>query len=112
MLTWNVYISNFNQKRIETHNIFNHYGFIEDCKKIYKKYKDDKENFLEQVRKSLMYYYWSKCEWEIILSHWPPRENAHDEKIDVYDQVMLNWPQFSEYIWNNKEEFKSTRKKK
>lgn len=112
MLEWNVYVSDFNGKKIDTDNIFDHAGFVRDCQESYKKHKDDKDAFLEAVRRSLMYYYWSKCEWEIIISHWPPRENAHDEKIDVYDQIMLNWPQFSEYIWNNKEEFKPMRKKK
>lgn len=57
-------------------------------------------------------YYWSKCEWEIILSHWPPRKNAQELKIDVYDQVMLNWPIFCDYIWANKDEFKVRRERK
>lgn len=112
MLEWNVYVSNFNGKRIETDNVFEHGGFIKDCQEAYKKYKDDKDAFLEKVRRSLMYYYWSKTEWEIIISHWPPRENAQDMKIDVFDQVMLNWPIFSEYVWNNRDEFKVRRKRK
>lgn len=111
MLEWNVYVSNFNGKRIETDNIFEHGGFIKDCQEAYKKHKDDKDAFLEDVRRSLMYYYWSKTEWEIIISHWPPRESAQDLKIDVFDQVMLNWPIFSEYVWNNRDEFKVRRKR-
>lgn len=112
MLEWNVYVSEFNRKIITTHNVFNHGGFVEDCRKAYKKHKDDKDAFLKDVRRSLMYYYWSKCEWEIIISHWPPRESDQDLKIDVFDQVMLNWPIFSEYIWENRDEFKVRRKRK
>lgn len=26
-------------------------------------------------------------------------------KIDVYDQIMMRWEEFLDYIWNNKEEF-------
>ena len=110
-LTWNVYVSDFNRKIITSHNIFNHGGFVEDCQKAYKKHKDDRDAFLEEVRRSLMYWYWSKCEWEIIIDHWPHRDNAREEKIDVYDQVMLNWPVFSEYVWNNRDEFKVRRKR-
>jgi hypothetical protein len=48
-----------------------------------------------------MYYFWSKAEWEIIISSWPNRDN--DElKIDVFDQVMLNWEAFVDYCWSNK----------
>ena len=112
MLQWNVYYGNFNAKQIEVHNIFNHYGFVEDCKKYAKKYNGKKdpegdfEKFSESVRRSLMYYYWSKCEWEIILSGWPQSDRFREEKVDVYDQVMLNWDVFIRYLWENRSELK------
>ena len=110
MLTWNVYIGDFNGKRIETHNIFDHGGVMEDLRKIARKYKE-REAFEAEVRRTLMYYYWSKCEWEIILSHWPPRKDARDEKIDVWDQVHLNWPIFIDYLWENRKELTSRKRK-
>lgn len=104
MLTWNVYVSNWNGKKIETHNIFEHTGLMEDLLKAARKYKDDRDSFTESARTSLMYYYWSKCEWEIILSHWPPRKDAREEKIDVWDQINLNWDHFMDYLWENRKE--------
>lgn len=98
-MQWNVYVGDFNGRNIKVYNIFNHSGFAEDVKKIYKKYKDDFEVFSEAIRRSLSYYFWSKCEWEVIVSHWPPREDFRDEKIDVYSQVMLNWDVFIKYVW-------------
>lgn len=74
MLCWNVYYGNCNSKEIEVFNIFEHYSFYKDCVKAKKKFKDDKNRFAEEVRGSLMYYFWSKCEWEIILCHWPDGE--------------------------------------
>lgn len=107
MLEWNVYISNFNGKRIEQHNVFDHGGVMESLKKAARKYRDrERELFEEELRRTIMYYYWSKCEWEIILSHWPPRQDAREEKIDVYDQVMLNWDVFREYVWKNRAELR------
>lgn len=41
-----------------------------------------------------------ECEWEIIVSHWPLSERFNDKKIDVYEQVMLNWEVFITYLWN------------
>lgn len=105
-LIWNVYIENINKRCIEIHNIFNHYMFMQDLREIYSELKDDKENFLYRVKRSLMYYYWSKCEWEIILSDWPPSEHFNEMKISAYDQVMNNWHIFSEYIWENRDKLK------
>jgi len=106
MLEWNVIYGNFNSGKIETYNIFNHYRFHEDCVKNAKKNRDNKEAFAERLKLDLKYYYWSKCEWEVIVSHWPPAERFHDEKIDVYDQVMNNWQIFLDYVWEHRKELK------
>ena len=103
MLTWNVYIDDWNGKRIEVFNIFDHHGVREDLSKAVRKFKD-KESFADALRRTLMYYYWSKCEWEIILDSWPERKDFRQEKIDVYDQVSLNWEAFVDYVWANRKE--------
>lgn len=100
-LEWNVYITNFNTKRIIAYNIFNHYGFWVGCAMAYKDW-DDRKKFEKEVQNELMYYFRSKCEWEIILSSWPPYKEFNDEKVSVYDQVMLNWDKFIEYLWSNR----------
>ena len=120
MLEWNVFISNFNSGKIETHNIFNHYGIKEDFQKIVKKYiktlKDDgtfdKKAFADEIRRPLMYYYWSKCEWEIIIDHWPHCDRFREEKVDVYDQISLNWNVFVDYVWDHREELAKWKKKR
>lgn len=110
-LEWNVIVGNFNSRQIETDNIFNHYKFKEECDKAWKEYKTDFPKFSEAVRRNLMYYFWSKCEWEVIISHWPPSDKRKDKKIDVYEQVMMNWDIFIIYLWNYYY-LKSTRKEK
>lgn len=102
MLKWNVYVEKFNRREIAEYNIFNHGYFLEDCRQAAKKHRDNKDDFEEAVRRSLMYYFWSKCEWEIILSDWPPSGKFDDKKVSVYDQVMLNWEIFINYLWENK----------
>ena len=96
---WFVYVENINKREIEKYNIFDHDSFMNDVKDAYKKYKDDFESFAEKVKHSLMYYFWSKCEWEIILSDWPPSDKFKEKKINVYDQIMLNWDIFINYVW-------------
>lgn len=105
-LEWNVFIEYFNEKEIKPYNIFNHYRFCEDCIKYAKKRGMTKEKFAEEIRKSLQYYFWSKCEWEIILSAWVPSKSVPDVKIDVYEQVMLNFDVFIDYLWSHRKELK------
>ena len=74
MLCWNVYYGDFNSRKIEVFNVFNHWSFYDNCVRAAKKYKDDKEGFAGEVRSSLMYFFWGKCEWETVLHHWPDSE--------------------------------------
>lgn len=103
MLEWNVYIGDINSRQIKVFNIFNHRGFYNDCITAKKKFRDNKEEFGEGVRNSLIYYYWSKCEWEVIIDHWPQCERFECKKVDVYSQVMNNWGIFIDYLFANKD---------
>ena len=100
-LEWNVYIEDVNRNNITVYNIFDHPLFLKDVIEAYSKHKDNYNQFCEKVDRSLHYFFWSKCEWEIILSAWPPYEKFKEEKIDVYQQVMLNRDIFFKYIWEN-----------
>jgi len=128
-LVWNVMVHDINGDAIEVYNVFHHGSFIQSLLKIKKKYKTFEE-FAEHVRRELQYCFWSKSEWEVIVTSWPPyidaeelkrleEERDHDikeygqfrcsdvrletgEKIDVYDQIMINWDQFINYLWNNR----------
>lgn len=104
-VVWNVYYYNLNKRKIEIHNVFNHWRFIEYSAKAIKKFKDDTKALEEQIRKELMYYYWSKYEWEVIISSFTA--NPKDDecvKVDVYSQVMLNWDRFFEYFLAHRKE--------
>lgn len=126
-LTYYVYVENINKRKIEKYNVLND-GIIEEILKRTKGF--DKKAFAEEVEHIIMYHYWSRSEWEVILTDWPthisPEELARlnnevdkyekeygrepysicvnlktEEKIDVYDQVMTNWNIFIDYVWEN-----------
>lgn len=137
-LEWNVYVENFNRREIEVYDIFSHQGFYKSLIKMKKDYKAflkenavdgnmeansikryKKEVFTEKLRQELLYYFWGKCEWETVITSWPPyisreelnRLNTDNskfalnvylfvaDKISAYDQVMLNFDTFVEYVW-------------
>ena len=58
------------------------------------------DNFKQKVKGRLMSYFWGRCEYEILISNWVGAEK-NERKIDIYDQVMLNFDSFCLYIINN-----------
>lgn len=133
-LVYNVYYRSFNNNEIVKLNIFNHIDFYKAVLDNIKKYKN-KEEFAEAVRKDLLYYFWGKYEYEVVITSWPvyitpnelnkinkSKENFikdHNKeqhrhliepdvgiKIDVYEQVMMNFNIFIDYIWSKKNNIK------
>ena len=125
-LAYYVYIENFNKKSIDKYNVLSEH-ILEQIKTRTKDI-DTKQAFADEVRSVLLYHYWSKCEWEVIITDWPTHISIEEverlykelreydekwghkpyslgvnlkvaEKIDVYDQIMLNWEIFIDYLW-------------
>lgn len=81
-------IYNANSKVFEPYDIMPY--FIEQYKKNKKKKKQPItfDEFKEFVEGNSLYMYWSRCEYEIILSSWPCEDRQ--EKIDIHQQIMMN----------------------
>ena len=90
MLCWNVYIGDFNKREIVVYNIFDNWSFYDACLKAKRKFKDDKEGFAKEVKSWLSYLFCAKCEWEIILDHWPNGEWSElRQKMTVQQMVDM-----------------------
>lgn len=62
-----------------------------------------KEQLTELINCNLMYRFWSKCEWEMIIIDWPYRDTIKDSrplKVDVYDQLKPNMDIIVDLVWN------------
>lgn len=105
--TWVVYVENFNQKRIEEYNIFDHDLFWDGCQIAWVTAEDNAttveeqmEDFNERIMIEIRYYFWGKSQWEIELTTPISRDDFKNNKIDVSDQIKLNEKQFLTYLWN------------
>lgn len=98
-LSWYVYRQDDNSGKIEPWNIFEHGRFRQDIIELLKRLDENtvRADFAKDVKSNLMYYFWSKAEYEIILKNWIGKDC--EVKIDVYDQVMLNFDKFIDYLW-------------
>lgn len=126
---WNVFREDINSREIEVFNIFCHGSFSEDVTKLKKK-KLSREEFAKELKSISMYYFWCKSEHEVVITSWPPyidskeldRLNTEYEehnqkwgrypyrmdvrldvgkKIDIYQQLSLNWENFVDYVYNS-----------
>lgn len=103
-LEWNVFYYDINRNKITTFNIFRHSGFNKYVEKAFEKCKT-KEEFAEILRRELMYYFWSKAEWELVIeldkdNHiflipWCGCRNPEEVKIDVTNDTNFNWSGFA-----------------
>lgn len=104
-MEWNVYYFNINKQEITTFDIFKHCSSYEYSKKALKKC-ETKDEFAKVLRREMQYYFWCKCEWELIieitednrilLSPWCGCRNSEDAKVDVTDDTNFDWRGFAE----------------
>lgn len=98
-LKWYVKNYDFNKKVIEDFNIFRSVKFTEGLQEILDKNDYTTfEDFVEKVRQELMYAFWSKCEYEVMIGD---LFDTIETKIDIYDQVKPNIEILSKYILDN-----------
>ena len=103
-LKWNVLYHNFNSDSLEYYNIFEHGGFDMYVLKHLKE-SVTKMEFTEKIKCELRYYFWSKAEWEmiitkrddrIIITPWCGSRNMYE--LDVTDNKDFDWPWFYDWI--------------
>lgn len=99
-MEWRVYFHDFNGQKIVPWNIFKNWRFKESVEKLVNNKKLDREEFREKLRIELMYNFWSKTEYEVIIKPWVG--DGDEIKVDIYDQVMLNFDKFVNYVWSFK----------
>lgn len=93
-----MFIYNINHKEIEKYNIFDHYRFEREVNELLHKTHISNEDFQGKLRGALMYYFWCKAEYEVVIHPWIGGDEKESKKIDVYEQIMMNWERFLEYV--------------
>ena len=69
---------------------------IWDEKNRKKKHTPDELIELE-LRRKCMYYFWSKCEYEVVVTGWT--DTNTERKIDIYQQLDANWETFKNMVF-------------
>ena len=77
---------NFNHDDIEYYDIM---PFLIDS---YKRIKKNKPKTFDEIKEFIInesrYRFWSRCEYEVIITGWPKQKR--EVKIDIFNQIMEN----------------------
>ena len=135
-MKWNVVFEDYETGKLTLFNVFDDVGFRLDVEEIMKQ-KYDKKQFLYKLDCTAWFHFGSKIEWELFYYRSPITINAEEikriadeyqkrlesgennlddfevkpkkwRKIDVNQQLHVNWDHFTNYVWNeSKKEVKS-----
>lgn len=129
-MVWNVIYNDMNARKIVPFNIFTHSSFAKDVEELLKS-DVSIVDFMERLRRILGYYFRGKCEYEQTICSWPVYIDSEElarvnneyenysarygrypykiniepdigKKYSIYDQVMLNFEVFCDYVWTHK----------
>lgn len=102
-MMWNIFWNNPNTNTMEVRNVFElSVRFNRELDTIRNRTYTSLEDFSLDLRHAAQYAFWSRCEYEILLCPWPyyPEQDT-ERKIDVFDQLILNWDLFASYTFEN-----------
>lgn len=145
-LTWTVKNFDVNAQQVKDYDVL---MFRENAIKDLKKKCIDKEMFEERLRNEMMWQYWSRAEYELIIEiddnnhiwlipwcgcleldkvkidvadddnfDWRSFAELHigkqiyrgKAKIDVWDQILYQWPVFVDYVWNYRHKYQRAKR--
>jgi hypothetical protein len=99
LLEWKVFLYDFNNMQPKEYNIFKNANLQKYLSKLYKDCQNDRDKFTQELNRLLLWLFCGRCEYEFIMSSWPPSEKDKKYKLDVYEQLMLNFDRLVEYLW-------------
>lgn len=96
MKQFNVIIYDINRKKFKPYDVMDF--FVDEYNEEENKPKTFDE-FKEFVERKSMWRFWSRCEYEIILTDWPP--SGVEEKWDIHRQILMNIDIVTEILMEN-----------
>jgi hypothetical protein len=105
-MEWYVTYQDFNSQKFKRVNILKYYeDFIKKLKKKVSSY----DEFSKELKSEMMYRFWSKCEYEVVLKKengrlymlsWPPTEG--EVGVDITEDRLFDWNGFFDKVIENR----------
>lgn len=103
-------IYDVNHKKFVRYNVMRYFllEYIESRTTKYIKTPQTREEFIKFIEDWGKYQFWGRCQYEIILSDWPP--SGVEEKIDVWYQIEMNLSLVADILMENAASLPKTKK--
>lgn len=102
MLEYYVFRRDFNRNRLEQTNIFSYVTPEKIRNGINERQIKTKSEFKEFLKSQFMYYFWAKCEHEVVINSFPYLEDErvgdNGIKIDIWQQIEPNLDLIVDYV--------------
>lgn len=85
-------------KELQYYNIFNNANVERELVSIQEDHPRHEE-LVERLASIFMYSFWSKCEYEFVITPWIGQ--GEDEKVDVWDQIYPNLELIANMVEHN-----------
>ena len=112
--SWKALLFDINSKKLEEYDVLKYREkLVKDLKKKYL----TKEEFAEHLNRDLMWQFWSRCEYEMILyldegrvfvKPWAGISDPEKHAVDITDRTDLNWTTFAEKMLKDRCVYDST----
>lgn len=96
-LSWYALFWDSNSQKVLYFNIFTHYIIDNLLKEIKKKTVYDRLTLKKHLTADFKYYFWSKAEFEFMISELGTCDHA--EKIDIWRQIEPNLDKIVDYVY-------------
>ena len=96
-LKW--YVVEYENKEARAFNVFRNRSFKEAVYEIFKTPELSREELAERIDRKALWQFWSRCEYEMLITSWPTGPDDKHYKIDVYQQLKFNWDRFIDYVY-------------
>lgn len=110
MVEYKVINWDFNTDRIEHYDIMPYlYARLEEKRK--RRHISLKDLTFERLKEFIdnesKYQFWSRCQYEVIVTGWPVQK--HEHKLDVYEQIKMNLDNITKLMFDDLQKGKPAR---
>lgn len=109
-MEYNVLNYDWNNKEVIVVNVLR-YVCDKDISKLLKQHTDF-QAFESSLQTTCLYRFKSRREYEISIGDAFETDPSKLEKWDIYDQLLMNWKVFANFVWDNSQQILKEYKKK
>lgn len=84
---------------IDSYDVLPYFRRCWESKEFDRKKVKTREGLKQWISRASHYQFWSRCEYEMLISNWPPRKDVPAVKVDIHTQLMMNLETITDILY-------------